>query len=223
MVTIKDIAKAAGVSIATVSYVLNNDPRVKRETADKVLRVSQELNYVGNSFARSLKTKKTHTVLTIIPDFSGPIHTEIIANIHKTLKEHNYQMLVCVGDIAEEILSMQYTDGVIVLDPKVSAGLLKKLASAGVKVLDTREAYDEHDKVIVSRIDYMSPSKALTKMILDEGYTKIGFMHGSLQSIDNSKRFSGFWNVLQEKHIDPFCILYGNFVEEEGYAAIKNM
>ena len=192
MVTIKDIAKAAGVSIATVSYVLNNDPRIKKETAQKVLKVSEELNYVASASAKILKTKKTNIILTVIPDFGGPVHAEIIANIHKTLKAHNYQMLVCAGDIAEDILSKQLADGVIVLDPKVNPDILRKLSTTKVKVLDTRKIYSDDDSVYVNRIDSFTPSKELTNIIINEGYKKIGFMHGNLESPDNIKRYNGF-------------------------------
>ncbi len=221
MVTIKDVAKAAGVSIATVSYVLNNDPRIKKETAEKVLKVSNELNYVANGSAKILKTKTTNIVLTVIPEFGGPVHAEIIANIHKTLKERNYQMLVCAGDIAEDILSRQLTDGVIVLDPKVNPEILKKLAKTKIKVLDTRKIYNSDDNVYVNRIDSFTPSKELTKIVINEGYKKIGFMHGNLESPDNIKRFNGFSEALEESNITPNCILYGNFTEDDGYKAIK--
>ena len=221
MVTIKDIAKAAGVSIATVSYVLNNDPRIKKETAEKVLRISKELNYVDSGLAKGLKTKKTHFVLKVIPDFGGPVHAEIIANIHKTLKENNYQMLVCAGDIAEDILSKQLTDGVIVLDPKVNKETLSKLAKTSTKVLDTIKIYSIDDNVYVNSIDSYTPSKELVNQIIKEGYKKIGFMHGSLDSPDNSERFNGFMSALEEHALLPHCILYGNFVEEDGFSSIK--
>lgn len=221
MVTIKDIAKAAGVSIATVSYVLNNDPRIKKETAQKVLKVSEELNYVASASAKILKTKKTNIILTVIPDFGGPVHAEIIANIHRTLKAHNYQMLVCAGDIAEDILSKQLADGVIVLDPKVNPDILRKLSTTKVKVLDTRKIYSDDDSVYVNRIDSFTPSKELTNIIINEGYKKIGFMHGNLESPDNIKRYNGFMEALEENGLKPHCILFGNFVEEEGYEAIK--
>lgn len=221
MVTIKDIAKAAGVSIATVSYVLNNDPRIKKETAEKVLRISKELNYVANGSARILKARKTNIILTVIPDFGGPIHAEIIANIHKTLKEHNYQMLVCAGDIAEDILDKQLTDGVIILDPKVNKETLTKLAKSTTKVLDTRKIYSKEDGVFVNSIDSFTPSKELTNQFINEGYKKIGFMHGNLASPDNTERYNGFISALEDNNLVPACILNGNFVEEEGTLAIK--
>ena len=221
MVTIKDIAKAAGVSIATVSYVLNNDPRIKKETAEKVLKVSKELNYVASGSARFLKTKKTNIVLTLIPDFGGPVHAEIIANIHRTLKENNYQMLVCAGDIAEHMLSKQLTDGVIVLDPKVNPEILKRLVKTQIKILDTRNIYSTNDGIYVNIIDSYSPSKKLTEIIIGEGYKKIGFMHGSLESPDNTSRYQGFIDSLTENSLTPHCILYGNFIEEQGKESIK--
>ena len=221
MVTIKDVAKAAGVSIATVSYVLNNDPRIKKETAEKVIKASKELNYVASGLAKGLKTKKTHFVLTVIPDFGGPVHAEIIANIHKTLKDNNYQMLVCAGDIAEEILSKQLTDGVIVLDSKVNAEVLKRLAKTQIKVIDVRDIYSEDDKVYVLKSDSIKPTRELASIILNEGYKKIGYMHGDLESPDDKKRFSDFTTLLTENNISLHCELFGNFLEEEGRKAIE--
>ena len=78
MATIKDVAKQAGVSIATVSYVMNNDPRIKKETADKVLKVAEEINYLPNGIARNFKKNKTNNVLVLIHNFGGPIYQEIL-------------------------------------------------------------------------------------------------------------------------------------------------
>lgn len=69
MSTIKDIAKRAGVSIATVSYALNNDPRISEETAARVRRVAEEMNYLASGIAKSLKKKKTNNILIFIPEF----------------------------------------------------------------------------------------------------------------------------------------------------------
>ena len=101
MVTIKDVAKEAGVSIATVSYVLNNDPRIKKETREKVLKAAKKLNYVANGIARSLKKSKTNIIIVFVSNFAGPIYQEILEAIHINLKERNYRMIVSNGDLAE--------------------------------------------------------------------------------------------------------------------------
>lgn len=222
MATIKDVAKAAGVSIATVSYVMNNDPRIKKETAEKVLKVSEEMNYVASGIARSLKKNKTNNVLVFVPDFGGPVYQEILANIHYTLKERNYKMIVCNGDLANDLLNERQTDGAIVLDTSVSPEMLIRLAKTGFVVIDTRKIYQPEDKIIVNRMDSYTPSYELTKMFLKEGIKKIGYMHGDIESPDNIKRYHGFLQAIKEVNLEPFCILCGGFTEEKGYLAMKD-
>lgn len=221
MSTIKDVAKAAGVSIATVSYVMNNDPRIKKETAEKVLKASKEMNYVASGIARSLKKNKTNNILVFVPDFGGPIYQEILANIHETLKAKNYKMIVSNGDLATELLNERQTDGVINLDSSVSPELLIRIAKTGFVIVDTRKIFDVEDKIIVNRMDSYTPSYELTKMFIQEGYKRIGFMHGSSESPDNIKRFRGFSDALKEVNLEPACLLFGEFRENLGYKAIK--
>jgi len=128
MATIKDVAKRAGVSIATVSYVLNNDPRIKKATADKVLQAAEEVNYLASGIARSLKKSKTNNVLVLLHNFSGPIYQEILEEIHTTLKSLNYKMIVSNGELADSLLLEKQADGVIVLDTTVSPEMLNRIS-----------------------------------------------------------------------------------------------
>lgn len=221
MATIKDIAKAAGVSIATVSYVLNKDPRIKKETAEKVLKVSEEMNYVASGIARSLKKKRTNNILVLTPDFGGPIFQEILSNIHLELKKRNYRMIVSNGDLASELLTERQSDGLINLDTNVSPELLSRIAKTGFIIFDTRKIFKDDDKVYVSREDSYTPAYELVKTMIDSGYKKIGFMNGIIDSPDNIKRFNGFTNALEEAGLEPFCVLEGFFLEKGGYDAMR--
>lgn len=221
MATIKDVAKAAGVSIATVSYVMNNDPRIKKETAEKVKRVSEEMNYVASGIARSLKKNRTNNILVLTPDFGGPIFQEILSNIHFELKRRNYRMIVSNGDLASELLNERQSDGLINLDPSVSPELLVRIAKTGFVIFDTRKIYSSDDKVFVSRVDSYTPTYELVKQMIASGCKRIGYMHGSVDSPDNIKRYRGLTNALREANLEPFCVLYGEFLEQGGYNAIK--
>ena len=222
MATIKDVARAAGVSIATVSYVMNNDPRIKKETAEKVLKASEEMNYVASGIARSLKKNCTNNILVLTPDFGGPIFQEILSNIHIELKKRNYRMIVSNGDLASELLNERQTDGLINLDPSVSPELLSKIAKTGFVIFDTRKVYKPDDKVVVSRMDSYTPTYELVKMMIRNNCRKIGFMHGSIDSPDNIKRYNGFVDALKEEGLEPFCILHGEFLEKGGYDAMND-
>ena len=77
MSTIKDVAKKAGVSLATASYALNGDERIKEETRKKVLEAAKEIEYIPNGSARNLRRQKTNIILVFVSSFGGPIYQEI--------------------------------------------------------------------------------------------------------------------------------------------------
>lgn len=95
MVTIKDVAKRAGVSVSTVSYVINNKKKVKPQTKEKIFKVIDELKYSPNLTARSLKTKKTNSIGVIVPDLSNMFFTEIIKGIEDVASKENYVIILC--------------------------------------------------------------------------------------------------------------------------------
>jgi LacI family transcriptional regulator len=221
MATIKDVAKRAGVSIATVSYVLNNDPRIKKATADKVLQAAEEVNYLASGIARSLKKSKTNNVLVLVHNFSGPIYQEILEEIHTTLKSLNYKMIVSNGELADSLLLEKQADGVIVLDTTVSPEMLNRISRNGFPIIDQRKVYGSDSQIIVKRIDGFTPSYEVIRLAIEEGNKRIGYMHGNQESPDNIKRYNGFMKALKEYDLSPFCVLYGEFLEKKGYQAIK--
>lgn len=221
MSTIKDIAKRAGVSIATVSYALNNDPRISEETAARVRRVAEEMNYLASGIAKSLKKKKTNNILIFIPEFGGPIYQEILEEIHQALKALDYRMIVCNGDLATEMLSERQADGAIVLDIAVAPDMLEKVARTGFPIVDTRKVFEKDSRIIVKVMDGFTPVYEIIKIALTEGYRRIGYMHGSADSPDNTKRYNGFLSALADAGLEPFCELKGEFREDAGYEAIK--
>lgn len=221
MVTIKDVAKEAGVSIATVSYVLNNDPRIKKETREKVLKAAKKLNYVANGIARSLKKSKTNIIIVFVSNFAGPIYQEILEAIHINLKERNYRMIVSNGDLAESFLLERQSDGAIVLDPNISTELLLRVENKNYPIIDTTRMINE-ENIIDMHIDSYTPSYEVIKAAINENYKKIGYMHGNIRSLDNTLRYQGYIRALNEHKIRPYCLLYGNFTETSGYDAIKD-
>ena len=222
MATIKDIAKKAGVSIATVSYVLNKDPRISEETARRVRQVAEEMNYLASGIAKSLKTRKTRNILIFIPEFGGPIYQEILEEIHQGLRTADYRMIVCNGDLANEMLSERQADGAIVLDISVSPDLLEKVAKTGFPVIDLRRVYEKDSRIIIRQLDGFTPTYKVIKTAINEGYYKFGFMHGSAASPDNTNRYNGFIQALEDDGLKQFCELYGEFRERSGYEAIKD-
>src|SRR5215510_7936958 len=130
MATIRDVAKRAGVSVTTASYVLNNTGNIGEATRKRVLEAAEELNYHPNAFARNLKKQKTHTIGVFISRFGGSFYEEILEGIHNVILETDYELLVCPESrSARRILLHRQVDGAIVFDSKISNDSIEKLAS----------------------------------------------------------------------------------------------
>ncbi|MCP3427573.1 LacI family DNA-binding transcriptional regulator [Opacimonas viscosa] len=102
MATIKDVARVAGVSIATVSRVVNKGPKVGQRTRDKVLSVMNELGYTPNANARALVTQKSTTIGLVIPDLSDPFFAALASGVDKIAKDSNVQLLISTSSMSAE-------------------------------------------------------------------------------------------------------------------------
>ena len=94
-VTIKDIARLAGVSVTTVSRALNDAPEIHSETRDKVLRVCREQGYRANLLARSLSSSRSKLLGLVVPDMANPFHAALALNIELCAQEAGYQLMFC--------------------------------------------------------------------------------------------------------------------------------
>ncbi|MBO1912899.1 LacI family DNA-binding transcriptional regulator, partial [Microvirga sp. 3-52] len=133
--TIQEVAKKSGVSVATVSRVINNPSLVREATRVKVQRIIEELNYEPSVLGRNLRTAKSRLLLTLIPSISNPFYIEIINGIENAAIEQGYNILLCEtgsNPIKENIyfnlLKSQLADGIISMDPTVDRTKLLELA-----------------------------------------------------------------------------------------------
>ena len=125
-VSIKDIAKAAGVSHSTVSRALANSPLVKDETKQRILRIAEELNYTPHALARSLVTKRTQTIGIVVTTIADPFVAEIVRGIEETGQPHGYNVILCNSNAdpkrevaAVRALREKRVDGIIVTASRV--------------------------------------------------------------------------------------------------------
>lgn len=96
-VTIKDIARLSGVSVATVSRALNDASEISEDTRDRVLRICREQGYRTNLLARSLISSRTNVLGLILPDISNPFHAALSLSIETCAREQGYQVMLCSG------------------------------------------------------------------------------------------------------------------------------
>ncbi len=215
MSTIKDVAKAAGCSISTVSYALNNDKRIPDITADRIKKIAGEIGYFPSAAARNLKKRNTDTILVAISDFGGPVYHELLDGIHFQLAKYGYTMIVSTGISSNNLLKERSADGAVISDIFITDESLIQLAKnfRPIIVLDRRL---KDTNIFNMTIDNHQAMYQLTQDIIDKGYREIAFVHGVKNTYDNQTRYNGFVSALSEKGISVYREYEGNFTKKSG-------
>lgn len=235
-VNIKDIAKAAGVGVSTVSRVLNNQPDVKSSTKEKVLKVIEELNYVPNNSARNLKRNKTNNIgIFIVGEYSN-FFSRIVEAIDRRLSAKSYTLVLHFHKGDREILStaIQFSlekklIGMIVLGGTLlntDIGYLKQLdipVVFGSTVLSTN--VDRHLYSSVTINNFESTVVGIQALI-DHGHKNIGIIavNEAPNNVGN-KRHDAYQHVLNRNHI-PYnnqLVAIGDYSIKSGYEAMKTL
>jgi len=140
MATIKDVAKLAGVSIATVSNVLNGGRYVSPELRSAVLQAVRTLGYVPNGVAQSLRSRKTQTLGLIVPDITNPFFSGLVQALERSARDRGYQMLLCNSEENAELefdlalaLASRQVDGLIVIPTQDSPSICASSRQMGCR------------------------------------------------------------------------------------------
>lgn len=220
--TIKDVAKAAGVSPATVSFVINNKPvSISKDTREKVLKVVKELRYRPNQLAVGLVTNTTNTIGLILPDSTNPFFAALSNQIEIKLRQKN--MNVIIGNTNGDpkitrkylrIFSDRCVDGIILAqldfeDEEETAKCQELIHNIDIPIVYVDRVADDHNHYSVA-VDQKLIGYLATKHLLDLGHTRIGCASGSINLNVNSSRYAGYKEALIEHDlvVDPnllFC------------------
>ena len=230
---IYDIAEKSGVSIATVSRVLNDSDKVSEKTKEKVMKVMAEEDYTPNVFARGLSGESTHAVGVLVPDISDSYMARAVAFIEKKLHEKDYNMLLsCSGFRAEEkeehirMLLEERIDAMILIgstyagsDTKShNTGYIEKAAQKKPLFLINGDVDAENIFCTFSN-DY-AVSLDLTKKLIENGRNRILFLTDS-ESYSAKKKKAGYEQALEEAGIAPIpsliCHIRNNIDETVSY------
>ncbi len=229
-ITIYDVAREAGVSMATVSRVVNGNPNVKPTTRKKVLAAIERLGYRPNAVARGLASKKTTTVGVIIPDISSLFFSELARGIEDIATMYKYNIILCNSDqrLEKELqlintLLEKQVDGLLFMGSEVKEDHLQALSTSSVPVVlaATRDA----DNVLPSvTIDHFQAAYDATKFLIDEGHTRIAMITGPLTDpLGGLLRFEGYKQALSDAGI-PFneeLMASGNYWYESGLSIMN--
>jgi LacI family transcriptional regulator len=226
VVTIRDVARAAGVSIATVSRVFNGSSRVSSESSRRVRAAAKRLDYWPHSGARSLTTARTQALGVLLPDLFGEFFSEVIRGIDHTARSHMLQILVSSSHAdTEQLVAAARSlsgriDGLIAMVPDKGsvAGIQSIARRFPVVLLSPR--LQVHGCSSVSIANHAGAS-ALVRHLLELGHRRIAILKGPLGNVDAEERLRGYRDTLRAAGVEPEPGLefQGDFTEASGYRA----
>ncbi|MFC3210001.1 LacI family DNA-binding transcriptional regulator [Planomicrobium okeanokoites] len=231
MANIQQVAKHAGVSVATVSRVLNGQNTVSGKTKLKVEEAIKELNYEPSMLGRNLRNSESRIVLILIPTISNPFYLEIIKGIENIAISHNYNILLCETDsdpekedIYFDLVRKKMADGIISMDPAVNVETLKELAEK-YAIIQCSE-YGGGIGIPYVTIDNEEASYRAVKHLLQMGHKKIALMNTDEKFLYARERKMGYQRALEEQGIEmnENYIFYTKDLEfENGQQAMKKI
>jgi LacI family transcriptional regulator len=197
-VTIKDVAKHAGVSTATVSRVLNDDPKILDTTRKRVQESLAALEYNMNYIAKGLRTRKTFTIAFITGTISGEFSMHIAEGVDDTMAKHGYTMIICGSgrNIEEEKTRIRSiieksVDGIIVMPADNNGAHYKYVVDHGVPIVLIDRIFDDlqTDVVLAENVEGCF---AIVDYLINKGFRRIGFIAGDLCMTSSKERYEGF-------------------------------
>lgn len=195
--TLKEIADIAGVSIATVSYVLNGKKKVSENTKMKVLSIMKELNYTPNLFARNLRKNDSKLVFALTSSFASVFYGEILGHIESEFEKYGYQMLALSG-LIPSILKSNVFDGGIILNYALSSEEMDSLSANVSKKLISLSGENLNSNLNVVCMDNESGMKQILKEITFSKHQNVCFIQGKTDSLNNIERYNAAKHYYQK-------------------------
>lgn len=235
-ITIKDIAKMADVSTATVSKIVNHkDQNISQATRQKVLDLIDTHNYVPNRVASSMITKKTHSVGLIIPDITNPFFPEVARGVEDYANKEGYHVVLCNSDndLDKEVsyigmLQEKMVDGIIFTSSSLRNKISKEFIKLQIPVITVDRDISGMRAQGKITVDNSSGAYQGVSYMIDRGYKRILHLGGPMTSKPALDRFEGYKNALKDHGIkyDVKLFFEGSYNAGWGYegviAAIAN-
>ena len=234
-ITIKDVARRCGVSIATISRVINKSSvGVSKETAERVMKMIKKMDYQPNQMARSMVTQKTDSIGLILPDICNPFFSELARGVEDTCNKYSFSCLLCNtdGKIDKE------TSYIELLGGKVIGGALFTTQNTiednpAFSILQKRKIPFCFIERYVSRLDTVpgvyfdnfNGARLITEYLLEKNHTHIAFISGPLSTYNAQKRLEGFKYALSIKNISFNQTLFyeSDYKYDGGYTAMNEL
>jgi len=233
-VTIADIARAAGVSLSTVSRVLNGkvEGYMRQETYKKVLTVIEELGYRPNRLAQALRGAPTKIIGFVIPDGLNPYFQQLTLSLERVASKAGYGIILCSSDHSVEkekayleLLERQRVDGIVFSTLGSEPEAIRRLLSRGITVVLADEEITDVDAPTVVSDNYLGGKQAAEHLI-SLGHERIACVAGPLNLVSSRNRLQGYLDALQNAGLKVYKELIvecSGFSYANGYKAAKKL
>lgn len=228
---IRDIAQKAGVSVATVSRVLNHPDQVTEKTREHVMSIMKALEYTPNWFARGLNLNRTGVIALLIPNISNPNYTEIAKGVEEVAHNKGYYTLLCNSEDSIEkeaayieMLLHRKVDGLIFVAGHLDESQMKKIQDVNLPAVMVGEASRDWSFSSVYT-NYREGAVKATTHLIENGYSEIAHITGQLRFIESKEKLEGYKEALASAKlpIDNTWIVSGEETIEGGYIAAKRL
>lgn len=234
----KDVAHHCGVSVATVSAVVNGADWVSPDTRERVARAVEATGYRPNRLARSLKTQQGYAVGAVVSDLTNPFFTQIVRSLSHALRERGRNLFLGdadhrfdLGDENVQMLLERQVDGLVLIGDSVRPETLGRYVRRGhsVPIVAIERDYPLDD-VHCLLVDSREGAFTGTTHLIEQGYRRIGLISGPQEgpgstTYGRAERYSGYRDALSEAGLrfDEALVVEGTFRHDSGYAAMQRL
>jgi DNA-binding LacI/PurR family transcriptional regulator len=229
-VSIKDIARRAGVSHSTVSRALTDSPLVNVKTKARIQALAREMGYTPNTIARAMSTRRTQTIGLVVTSIADPFVSEVVRGIEETAQDLDYSVILCnsTGDPDREVSAVQalrakWVDAVIVTSSRVGS-FYAELSEIHVPVVLINNQQAGAYSYSVRNDDHYGGQLA-AEYLLSIGHRHIAYVTGPEHAMSSALRLQGCQQILQRAGIEipQMWIWSGNGLPESGHSAVRHL
>lgn len=230
MATIYEVSEHAGVSLATVSRVVNGTAKVSDKTREKVELAMHELGYRPNTLAQSLASNRSNSIGILVPELIGPFYGELLSHIERVFRAAGKHVIIAAGHSDAELesesiefLRSRHCDALILHVESVSDTYLTELAADECEFVLVNRLVDAIAERCIT-LDNELGGYIATRHLLEAGHRQIAYVAGPMWKNDASERYAGHQKALTEFGVtaDPAAFFEGDFHETSGIAAMRH-
>lgn len=230
--TVKDVARLANVSVATVSRVINDLGGYSEETKENVMKIVEKIGYQRNAIARGLVMKNTHTIGVLLPDVSTNFYAEILNGIQDTAHQNGYSVVACNAG-RDAIMALDYlrvlaerqVDGIIIISLEFKEEYYKAIEVLNIPyILVSTMSY--RFQVPYVKVNDQQAAYTATQYLIEKGHKEIAMIAGGENDpIAGTPRVQGFIHALGDYglNVNPKLIKYGDFSYESGIHCMEEL